>query len=155
MPDNTATWYNTNNATLEITGIQFEVGSQATPFEHRTYQEDLQLCYRYYYKKRAGTSAFWGSGVWYSSTAFICFIDFPVLMRTEVSALEQSGTASHYKVIANATTYTCNGVPTFGGDTNNAAQTVNFPFSSGPSQGQSGIARSGSSSSYLAWDAEI
>ena len=155
MPDNTSTWYTTNDATLEITGIQFEVGSQATPFEHRTYAEEIRLCYRYYYKLKAGASGFWGSGVWYSSTAFICFIAFPVVMRVAVSALEQSGTASHYKVIGNATTYTCSGVPTYGGDTNNAAQSVNFNFSSGPSQGQSGISRSGSSSSYLAWDAEI
>ena len=154
-PDNTSTWYTTNDATFELTGVQLEVGSQATPFEHRSFGEELLLCQRYYYKKRAGTSAFWGSGVWYSSTSFICFIDFPVEMRVDVSALEQSGTASHYKVIANQTTYTCSGVPTYGGDSNNRSQTVNFSFSSGPTKGQSGIARSGSSDSYLAWSAEL
>ena len=30
--------------TLEITGMQMEVGSVATPFEHRSYGEELQLC---------------------------------------------------------------------------------------------------------------
>ena len=30
-----------------ITGIQLEVGSQATPFEHRSFGEELQLCKRY------------------------------------------------------------------------------------------------------------
>ena len=34
--------------TLEITGIQIEVGSQATPFEHRSIGEEKSLCYRYY-----------------------------------------------------------------------------------------------------------
>ena len=48
MPDNTSTWYTTNDATLEITGVQLEVGSQATPFEHRSYGEELSLCQRYY-----------------------------------------------------------------------------------------------------------
>ena len=155
VPDMTSTWYTTNDATFEITGVQLEVGQQATPFEHRSYQQEIELCYRYYYKLKASLSGFWGSGVWYNSTSFICFIAFPVVMRTNVSALEQSGTASHYKVIANATTYTCNAVPTYGGDSNNSSQSVNFNFSSGPSQGQSGIARSGSSDSYLAWSAEL
>jgi hypothetical protein len=30
-----------------ITGIQLEVGEQATPFEHRSYGEELALCHRY------------------------------------------------------------------------------------------------------------
>ena len=33
---------------LNITGIQLEVGSQATDFEHRSYGEELALCQRYY-----------------------------------------------------------------------------------------------------------
>jgi hypothetical protein len=31
-----------------ITGVQLEVGSQATPFEHRSFGEEQNLCYRYY-----------------------------------------------------------------------------------------------------------
>jgi len=33
-----------------ITGIQMEVGSVATPFEHRSFGEELNLCRRYYYQ---------------------------------------------------------------------------------------------------------
>ncbi len=40
----------TASATFQITGIQLEVGSQATPFEHRSYGEELALCQRYYEK---------------------------------------------------------------------------------------------------------
>ena len=43
------TWWTTNDATWEITGLQLEVGSQATAFEHRSFGEELQLCHRYYY----------------------------------------------------------------------------------------------------------
>ena len=48
--DNTSTWYTTNDATLEITGVQLEVGSVATDFEHRTFGQDLDLCMRYFQK---------------------------------------------------------------------------------------------------------
>jgi hypothetical protein len=36
------------DATWQITGVQLEVGSVATPFEHRSYGEELALCQRYY-----------------------------------------------------------------------------------------------------------
>ena len=38
----------TTNATWFLTGLQVEVGSQATPFEHRSFAEELKLCNRYY-----------------------------------------------------------------------------------------------------------
>ena len=47
-PDSTSTWYTTNDATFEITGVQLEVGSVATDFEHRSFAQELELCKRYY-----------------------------------------------------------------------------------------------------------
>ena len=38
----------TTNNTFYITGIQLEVGEQATPFEHRSFADELQRCQRYY-----------------------------------------------------------------------------------------------------------
>jgi hypothetical protein len=38
----------TSGATWQITGVQLELGSVATPFEHRSYGEELALCQRYY-----------------------------------------------------------------------------------------------------------
>ena len=49
-PNNTATWYTTNVATLEITGVQLEVGSNATDFEHISFADELIKCERYYQK---------------------------------------------------------------------------------------------------------
>jgi len=40
----------TSGATFYITGVQLEVGSVATPFEHRMYGTELQLCQRYFCK---------------------------------------------------------------------------------------------------------
>lgn len=36
------------SATVYISGFQVEVGTVATPFEHRSYGEELQLCSRYF-----------------------------------------------------------------------------------------------------------
>ena len=47
---NTTTWWTTNDSTWEITGLQLEVGTEATPFEHRSFTDELALCQRYYYK---------------------------------------------------------------------------------------------------------
>jgi len=41
----------TANATWKITGIQFEIGSKATPFEHRSYGDELARCMRYFQKQ--------------------------------------------------------------------------------------------------------
>ena len=48
----------TLNATWQVTGIQLEIGDVATPFEHKSYDEQYQLCRRYYEKFdfAAGTS---------------------------------------------------------------------------------------------------
>jgi hypothetical protein len=34
-----------------VTGVQVEIGSQATPFEHRSFGEELALCQRYYHEQ--------------------------------------------------------------------------------------------------------
>ena len=47
-PDTSTGWSNTLNATFDVTGVQLEVGEKATPFEHRSYGDELQRCLRYY-----------------------------------------------------------------------------------------------------------
>ena len=84
-PDHTSTWYTTNNATLEMTGFQLEVGSVATDFEHRSFAEELRLCQRYYFRipyqgVSNGGGVYLGSGKETGSNARVA-VDFPVPMR--------------------------------------------------------------------------
>ena len=41
---------------LFLTGVQLEVGNTATPFEHRSYDNELYRCQRYYYECTSSTS---------------------------------------------------------------------------------------------------
>ena len=66
-----------------LTGVQLEVGSEATDFEHRSFAEELALCQRYYYRWTAGTTnRYLWQGQSYSTTSCFGVIkEFPVTMR--------------------------------------------------------------------------
>lgn len=55
---------------FQIEGVQLEVGSQATPFEHRPYGSELVVCQRYYEQSHgvtqctAGATGFGGNSYW-------------------------------------------------------------------------------------------
>lgn len=69
MASSGATWY--------ITGVQFEVGTQATNFDYRDYGRELILCNRYFYQ-----GAMSGSGAIGVSSQTFNFVKFPQTMRT-------------------------------------------------------------------------
>ena len=78
-PDYTSTWYTTNDATFEVTGLQLEVGSQATPFEHRSFGEELALCQRYYFKPHLVSNL--QPAYQYHSQYKMSVVQFPTTMR--------------------------------------------------------------------------
>lgn len=67
---------------LQITGIQLELGEQAQPFEHEEFGSELAKCQRYYMKWLADTAydaAF--AGFTLNSTQFFGTYNFPCEMR--------------------------------------------------------------------------
>jgi hypothetical protein len=82
----------TNGATFYITGVQLEVGTQATSFEYRQYGTELALCQRYYYGYVSSGGKLVGRGGYYSSTQVEAAIFFPVTMRTTPTLVATSGT---------------------------------------------------------------
>ena len=95
-PDQTSTWYTTNDATWEITGVQLEVGSVATPFEHRSYGDELLRCKRYFNMMAdgsLGTARMISDGFWWSNNEVDFMYTFPVEMRTTPSVYQVMSTA--------------------------------------------------------------
>ena len=89
MPDNTSTWYTTNDATFEITGVQVEVGDTATDFEHRTFGDELARCQRYFVRLGGVGRDYFVGG---SNASFGYFsTDLPVQMRATPSLSNNGG----------------------------------------------------------------
>ena len=81
----------------KITGVQLEVGDTATPFEHRSYSDELQRCMRYYYQIGDGTafgSAESGSG----ANAYLWAYTFrhPVPMRATPALTLINGGSTYF-----------------------------------------------------------
>ena len=147
----------TSGATWYITGVQLEVGSVATPFERRDYGRELMLCQRYYYKQKAtNAGSYFGAGLAFSTTRAIIITQFGVQMRTAPTALEQSGTASDYRVLnSSGSGVACSIAPIFGATSNDSASTE-LTVSSGLTAGNAtmGVANT-SFNGFLAWSAEL
>ena len=119
-----------------LTGVQLEVGDTATPFEHRSYGDELARCQRYCVDLTPTSATAQPylpqTAVGASATVAISQFAFPVTMRA-VPTVTLSGTAGDY-FLYDGTTYTAtafsaNGIcPTGGG--------VNFTVSSGLSAGK-------------------
>ena len=85
--------------TFQITGVQLEVGSVATPFEHRSFGEELALCQRYYEVIGNGaddTFASIGSAFYYTSSSMLFPLRFAVTKRTKTYTLDATSGATYY-----------------------------------------------------------
>jgi hypothetical protein len=151
----TASFGTTDNDNWQITGVQLEVGSVATPFEHRSYGEELALCQRYYFKhtvSQANDSFCVGM---MEAPANSCFGDvkFAVPMRSDPTALETTGTATDYEIRVPGATVVCNAIPTII-RASVYSSLVKFAISSTETS-NTGQMRAATTNGYLAWSAEL
>ena len=84
--------------TFRVTGVQLEVGDQATDFEHLPHDVQLQRCQRYF-TKFGGDNAYspFGSGMWKTGTVASLILTFPTKMNHEPTMTIANATASHLR----------------------------------------------------------
>jgi len=92
-----SSWYNTNDATWHLTGVQVEVGDTATKFEHRQYGDELLRCQRYFYTITSipgltHATEDLGAAFAASGTEVQFPLNFPVFMRSTPAIEQRQGT---------------------------------------------------------------
>ena len=143
---------------FDLTGVQLEVGSVATDFEHRSFSQELALCQRYYYDHANGNNAQNNnraaicSGGMYNSSNFFGVIQFPVKMRTRPSLVKTTGT-DYYRVYGGNVSDGCNDAATQ--NWSDQAFVVNLYDSLSLTQGSGGWAETNNASALIAFNAEL
>jgi hypothetical protein len=88
-----------------LTGVQLEVGTEATPFEHRSFGEELERCQRYFYKE-SYSSNYGPYFLQYIGTHRFVTIFHPTTMRatptstagySSTSGTEYNSSSRHFK----------------------------------------------------------
>jgi len=117
IPANQTNLFATSGATFQITGVQLEKGTVATPFEFRPYGAELALCQRYYqHSFPVGTApangqyvvavegcfSAWSSGTGYASPIVFCQEMRAIPTMTFYNNPNVSGTAGQWGYFDNS-----------------------------------------------------
>ena len=147
----------TNAATWYLTGVQMEIGTQATPFEYRTIGEELQLCQRYYYVladgRDTGTTLQLSNGYAYATNQFESIIHYPV-MRAAPALAHYTGTGV-YSAANGGATITFNGWNSYHPSERVMLLYQNANLSANPVLGQSYRLQLANANAYIHLDAEL
>ena len=97
-----SSFYDSTDRTFFLTGVQLEVGQNATTFEHKPYVQHLLDCQRYTFvvdatddNEGSGDRAF-GLGTYYNDTSVIVYTHTPVEMRATPSLSVDLNGNSHW-----------------------------------------------------------
>ena len=96
-------FFESTSAEFFLTGVQMEIGSQATPFEHRSFGEELNLCRRYFTVLADGRRSVAEAicqGSYYTANILFHTVVLPVEMRAQPSMITANGT-NYYITFAN------------------------------------------------------
>jgi hypothetical protein len=161
LGDNATSFFDSTDRTFFITGVQMEVGSVATPFEHRSFGEELQLCQRYLFKDQDGSGAAYkryAHGGASATTVASCSFTIPTPLRA-VPTLVLSGDVNTFLAFSAGATDALTGLIIATDDdagTFNRAVELTATVGSGLVAGeQVSIISNNSTSTFISLDAEL
>jgi len=154
-------FYSNTNNNFFITGLQLEVGSVATPFEHRSFGEELHLCSRYYTRDDSGSGANYkrfahGQNQSTTVAGFMFLLTTPL---RATPAIEGSGAANHYTLFSAGQLDTCTALSLVG-DSNAGTHNNSISFQASVSSGlatgdATAFLANNKTDTFLAFDAEL
>ena len=144
-----------------ITGVQFEVGEVATPFEHRTFADDLVACQRYYYQlignnivdNSDATHSHMGQGMYYNAS-YVFYTGFPTVEMRATPTLTQATGTDYYAFRRNNSEDVFNGF-VLGSYITPRAFTLEVNANVSGTAGEAGTIHSNNSAAAVAFDAEV
>ena len=157
----------TDGEYFEVTDVQLEFGDTASPFERRTFGEELALCQRYYvmlaagadYDERyaGGSSHIIGTIHKWNSTNTFVFTDLPVSMRNSnnMTLKVPAPTSNAFAFKSGGYTVTGNGLSLDGDSSNRSIRLNTALTNSNWPIGTSGWVRCNQTSAYCAIDCEM
>jgi len=162
------TWVGATGRTWQLTGAQFELGETATPFEHRSFGEELARCHRYTYSIQGtgnplGTSgptiagggrSFFGFGSAHNSANPVTWLNMPTSMRVVPSLTVSDNTHFDYDTgHGSLKTSTSTQLQTLRSSSKAIAIIMNV--GSGLTNGDPGSVSANNSAAYMIFDAEL
>jgi len=143
---------NTSNY-WQIAGVQLELGSTATDFEHRSYGEELALCQRYFQIATEDADSVIGLGVVRDTTTITAVCCHLVPMRTSASLVESSSSQEYRQNgVTNSNTTSATISIDQGWENKTCINVAGF---SGLTAGQATQVKLNQSGEYLALNAEL
>jgi hypothetical protein len=152
----TTDFLTTVNATWFLTGVQLEIGQNATAFEHEPYSVTKNKCLRYYWRQGGGAVCL-GSGTYYSSTNFAMHMDLPVPMRIGPTHGAEFNSSS-FIVYSNASVDYIEGIGAGRNAANESGECYTVQWDSsggGGTQGHGAISITQSSGQYVELKADL
>ena len=152
-----SSFVDSTDRTLEITGLQMEIGEVATPFEHEDFGTTLRKCQRYYFRM-GESSAYARYTVGQCDSANNCngVVELPVQMR-DTPTIETTGTASNYAVYEAGTVHTCSAVPSINslGSDKNIANLISYSTGNFAAGNAGELISNNNASAYIACKSEL
>ena len=153
---NTTGWLESTSPEFYITGVQWELGEQATPFEHRSYGDELARCKRYYQRWDATSSDSTsnkpiGAGVWHGTQQVLASFTYDEMRASPTFTASSTDFVKAYGNSFAEKRSGGNGLDTIG----TKSARFNFTVSTSRTAGDGTMVQMADAGEYLELDAEL